>query len=187
MRFSRDQKLGMFFLLFSVLLVFIWVPTDIDTGYIEKVRRQISIGDSLAPTIAGAFLMIGGLGLIVFGGQAGETQEPTDLVALGFAALLFAVYFVSFVVMLYLGPLLVSVSNLISGEELEYRLLRDTVPWKYIGFFFGGTIAIAGTISLLEGKFVLRTLLVALIAVFAIIAVYDFPFDDLLLPPNGDV
>ena len=75
MHLSKDQKLGVFFVAFAVLLVFIWVPLDVDTGYIETVRRQVSIGDALAPTIAGAFLLIGGLGLLLFGGTAGEADE----------------------------------------------------------------------------------------------------------------
>ena len=89
--------------------------------------------------------------------------------------------------MLYVGPALVWTSNLVTGAEQEYRLLRDTVPWKYAGFAVGGTLAITVTVSLLERRFSLRALLVGLIAVAAMIAVYDLPFDDLLLPPNGDV
>ena len=187
MALSRDQKLGVFFLLFAALLVFVWIPFDVETGYIEKVRRQVSIGDALAPTVAGVFLLIGGLGLLIFGGRPKETEEPTDFVALRFAALLFAVYFASFLVMLFVGPLAVAVSNMVTGAEQEYRLLRDTVPWKYLGFAVGGTLAVTATVSMLEGRFSVRALLVGVVAVAAMIAVYDLPFDDLLLPPNGDV
>lgn len=187
MQLSRDQDLGLVSLLFAALLVFVWVPLDVDSGYIEKVRRQISIGDALAPTVAGAFLLIGGLGLLLFGGKRGEIEEPIDFLALRFAGLLFAVYFVSFLAMLFVGPLAVLVFSLLSGAEQEYRLLRDTVPWKYLGFVAGGTLAVTTTVSLLEGRFTLRALLVGLVAVAAMIAIYDLPFDDLLLPPNGDV
>ena len=89
--------------------------------------------------------------------------------------------------MLFVGPLAVLVFSLLSGAEQEYRLLRDTVPWKYLGFIAGGTLAVTTTVSLLEGRFTLRALLVGLVAVAAMIAIYDLPFDDLLLPPNGDV
>ena len=183
---SRDQKLGVFFLTCSILLVFVWVPLDVDSGYIEKVRRQVSIGDALAPTVAGAFLFIGGLGLLLFGGHVGETDEPTDFIAIRFAALLFAIYFASFLLMLVVGPAAVAVLNLMTGSEQEYRLLRDTVPWKYLGFATGGTLAVSTAISLLEGRFSLRAVLIGLVAVTAMIAIYDLPFDDLLLPPNGD-
>jgi len=93
---SRDQKLGILFLIFAVFLVFVWIPLDVDTWYIEKVRRQVSIGDALAPTVAGVFLLIGGIGFLVFGGTPQEIEEPTD-----FVALLFVVYFISFLVMLF--------------------------------------------------------------------------------------
>ena len=187
MSLSKDRKLGVFCLLFAVLVVFAWVPLDVDSGYIERVRRQVVIGDALAPTVAGLFLMLGGLGLLVFGAAPHGGDTSTDRVALGFAGKLFAVYALSFVVMLYVGPALVWTSNLVTGAEQEYRLLRDTVPWKYAGFAVGGTLAITVTVSLLERRFSLRALLVGLIAVAAMIAVYDLPFDDLLLPPNGDV
>ena len=185
-KLSRDQKLGAIFVLFAALLVFVWVPLDVDSGYIEKVRRQVSIGDALAPTVAGVFLLIGGLGLLIFGGTHGALEEPTDLLAIRFAALLFLVYAASFTLMLFLGPVLVALSNLVTGGEQQYRLLRDTVPWKYLGFTIGGTLAVTMTISLLEGRFSVRALLTGLLAVAAMIAVYDLPFDDLLLPPNGD-
>lgn len=187
MQLSRDQKMGTVFVLFAVLLVFVWVPLDVDTDYLEKVRRQVSIGDSLAPTLAGFFLLIGGLGLLLFGADSKETEAPTDLLALRFAALLFLTYFVSFLLMLAVGPLIVWISNLTAGGEQEYRLLRDTAPWKYLGFATGGTLAVAGTISMLEGRATLRAFLTGLLAVAAMIAIYDLPFDDLLLPPNGDV
>lgn len=187
MQLSKDQKLGAFFLVCAALLVFVWVPSDVDSGFIEKVRRQVVIGDALAPTVAGAFLMLGGLGLLVFGGTGGQPDKGTDLQAVRFAGLLFAVYVASFMVMLYVGPLLVSVANLLSGEAQDYRALRDTVPWKYLGFGVGGTLAVSVTISLLEGRFSLRALLIGLLAVGGMIAIYDLPFEDLLLPPNGDV
>ena len=187
MQLSRDQKLGAIVILCAALLVLVWVPSDVDSGYIEKVRRQVSLGDALAPTVAGVFMLIGGLGLLVFGGRHDELEAPIDFLAIRFAALLFATYFVSFLVMLVVGPVVVSIANLFTGAEHEYRLLRDTVPWKYLGFVAGGTLAVTVTVSFLEGRFTLRALLIGLLAVAAMIAVYDLPFDDLLLPPNGDV
>lgn len=187
MRLSRDQRLGALLVLFAALLVFVWVPMDVDSGYIVKARRQVSIGDALAPTVAGVFLVIGGLGLLLFGGSRVEREEPLDVAAIRFAGLLFIVYFASFSVMLLVGPLAVSLLNFATGSEQEYRLLRDAAPWKYLGFAVGGTLAVASTVSLLEGRVTLRAVLVGLAAVAAMIVVYDLPFDDLLLPPNGDV
>ena len=69
----------------------------------------------------------------------------------------------------------------------EYRLLRDTVPWKYVGFASGGFVIVAGASSVVEGRFSRSAALAGIVAVLLIIALYDLPFDDLLLPPNGDV
>ena len=54
---SRSNLItGLIFLAFAALVAFVWVPLDVETGLVEKVRRRIMIGDSLAPTLA-AFLL----------------------------------------------------------------------------------------------------------------------------------
>jgi len=68
-----------------------------------------------------------------------------------------------------------------------YRLLRDTAPWKYIGFVLGGGTMTFCIVSFVEQRVTWRAVWVALAAVVGIIALYDLPFDDVLLPPNGDV
>ncbi|WP_419906996.1 hypothetical protein [Hoeflea sp.] len=178
--------LGICFAAFALLLIFVWIPLDTDTGLIEKVRRQVTIGDALAPTVAGLFLLIGGLILILFERNAPD-QPEIDLVNLGFMAVVFVLLASSFLVMRYGGPALVALVNLSRETPLEYRLLRDSAPWKYTGFFFGGTLMIGGLISLVEGRVTPRAVLTGVIAVLVMIAIYDLPFDDLLLPPNGDV
>lgn len=110
-----------------------------------------------------------------------------SLSAIAFTALLVAVICVSLVVMRYAGPAAVYLVNTVQGGELEYRLLRDTAPWKYIGFFLGGTMMISGIIMLVEGRVSTKALAAAILAVIVMIIIYDVPFDDLLLPPNGDV
>ena len=64
--------------------------------------------------------------------------------------------------------------------------MRDTVPWKYAGFFLGGSLLTAGLIIYCERRVAIRSVLVAFIIVSILIAILDLPFDDLLLPPNGD-
>ena len=167
------------------MLLFVWIPLDSDTGLIEKVRRQVAIGDALAPTIAGVFLLIGG-GLLMLLERNGDNQPAMDSNSVIFVGRVFAMLVLSFLVMRYAGPLAVELMNALQGSEREYRLLRDTAPWKWIGYVLGGTIAICGTISLTEGRFSPRALVVALLAIAALIAIFDLPFDDLLLPPNGD-
>ncbi|MDF2369316.1 MAG: hypothetical protein P1V21_00825 [Rhizobiaceae bacterium] len=176
---------GLVFSILALLLLFVWIPLDSDTGLIEKVRRQVAIGDALAPTIAGVFLLIGG-GLLMLLERNGDNQPAMDSNSVIFVGRVFAMLVLSFLVMRYAGPLAVELMNALQGSEREYRLLRDTAPWKWIGYVLGGTIAICGTISLTEGRFSPRALVVALLAIAALIAIFDLPFDDLLLPPNGD-
>ena len=176
---------GLFFAALALLLLFVWIPLDSDTGLIEKVRRQVAIGDALAPTVAALFLLIGGGLLMLLEGKR-DTPPAMDTASVKFVVRVFAMLVLGFLVMRYAGPLAVEVMNTVQGSDLEYRLLRDTVPWKWLGYVLGGTLAICGTISLTEGRFSLRALVVALLAIAAMIAIFDLPFDDLLLPPNGD-
>ena len=49
---SSNRLLGALFFGFSLCCLFLWIPYDIDTGWIETVRRRNVIGDSLAPAMA---------------------------------------------------------------------------------------------------------------------------------------
>ena len=178
--------LGLGVLIFAALLLGVWIPADVQTGLIEKVRRQVTIGDALAPTVSAIFLIISGA-LLVLTERNTEGQPAPSLRDLGFSALLLSVIVAGLLVMRLAGPAAVALVNLQQGTELEYRLLRDDAPWKYIGYLLGGSGMIAGVISLVEGRLRPRTLLIAGVAVVVMAAIYDLPFDDLLLPPNGDV
>ena len=178
--------LGWSVVVFSLLLVFVWIPLDTETGIVERVRRQVIIGDSMAPMIAGIFLLVGGALLLSFERNASD-QPKIDPLNLGIVVLIATVLAAGFLVMRFAGPVAVELNNLVTGEDLEYRLLRDTTPWKYMGYFLGGVLSITGIISLAEGRLSVRAAIVAICAVLAMIAIYDLPFDDLLLPPNGDV
>ena len=174
--------LGLVLVAFALGLLWIWIPLDTDSGYIEKVRRQVTIGDAAAPSLAALFLLLGGALLILVERRADDQPalRRHNILFLGaFGGLLV----LSLVVMRFAGPL---AAALLAGDT-EYRLLRDEVPWKYIGFVLGGTLLIGGGIAMIERRLTLRTVLLALVIAVAIMLVYDLPFDDLLLPPNGDV
>ena len=137
---------------------------DTETGLIEKVRRRLVVGDALAPTVAAVFLAIGGIVLIVF--ERSKTHQPyVSSRNLRFVGAICLLLVISLSVMRYAGPVAVWIANLMNSEPLEYRLLRDTAPWKYIGYFFGGTMMITGLISLVESKFTWRALRIAVGAV----------------------
>ncbi|WP_137701959.1 hypothetical protein [Marimonas lutisalis] len=169
----------------ALVLALVWVPLDSGSGLIVKVRRQVTIGDALAPTLAAGMIAIGGL-LLLFQ-RGAEGQGGLSRANLAFLLRFLLLCAAGFAIMRWAGPLAVAGANLVSDETLSYRTLRDTAPWKYIGFFLGGTFLIAGMIVQIEGRLSRRAVVIAVLAVAALIALYDLPFDDLLLPPNGDV
>jgi len=176
-------------LAFSIIGLFIWIPLDVETGYLEKVRRSVALGDSLAPAVAMAVIALGGI-LLLIESRSQTTASPSDSKQLSFhqhgvyAVKLFLVFVVFVVLVRYTGPLLV---NLWPDIEGPYRLLRDTVPWKYAGFILSGVFFITLVSSWTTHGFRWRYIVVALLICAVIISLYDLPFDDLLLPPNGDV
>lgn len=182
--------LGWIALLASGIILFIWIPLDVDTGIIEKVRRQVILGDAFAPSIAAALIGLGGL-LILFErkNSSADANQPeahrgATLNDLKHSFILLGIASVSLILMRYTGPMVLGV---IEGSDAEYRLLRDTAPWKYIGFVTGGMCLIVSLIAFTERRLRWQHFLIALLAVLALIAFYDLPFEDLLLPPNGDV
>lgn len=180
-RFDRANLiLGIGFAFAALVIALVWVPVDTTTGLVEKVRRQIIIGDALAPTTAAGFLLLGGV-LVAFFERAENARRLSGR-NLVFLVLLLANLAIAFSVMRWLGPALATLLT-----EEGYRPLRDTAPWKHIGFLVGGSMLIAGLIGLVEGRLTLRGALIGLAAAIALIAIFDLPFDDLLLPPNGDV
>lgn len=180
-RFERANViLGAITVAVALGIAFVWVPADSATGLIETVRRQVAIGDALAPTLATAFLLIGGL-MVMLLERPGNARHLTGRNLL-FLCVLCGIIVVSFLIMRWTGP---AVAVLLTDEG--YRPLRDTAPWKYIGFVTGGTALIAGLIALVEGRVTWRGVVCGVGAAIALIVVYDLPFDDLLLPPNGDV
>ncbi len=164
----------------ALVVAVLWVPLDTTTGMIEKVRRQVTIGDALAPTVAATFVGLGGLLVALF--ERPENAHRITWRNAWYLIVFLGIVAVSFAVMRWLGPALAGLLT-----ENGYRPLRDTTPWKYVGFLVGGAGMITALIVLVEGKVTLRAILVGLAAAIALIILYDLPFDDLLLPPNGDV
>lgn len=170
---------------FALLLALVWVRYDSGSGLILKVRRQVTIGDALAPTMAAVIIGLGGI-LLFF--QSKDADQPR-LSARNTAFLLrfLLILVVGFALMRWTGPFAIWVANIITDADLTYRALRGTAPWKYLGFFIGGTFLITTLIASTEGRLTRRNTMIGVVAILALIALYDLPFDDLQLPPNGDV
>ena len=174
---QKDKLLAIFFILTALLIIFIWVPMDTGTALVEKVRRKYTIGDALAPTVAGVILLMGGLMLWL---RPSSDPSITRQHVIWMACLL-GVFTLSLLLMRYAGP---AVTMLLGAE---YRPLRATPPWHYIGFLVGGTILIGGLTGLVERRLSANHFIIGFIATLVVALLYDLPFDDLILPPNGDV
>ncbi|MCY3994766.1 MAG: hypothetical protein OXF07_01365 [Rhodobacter sp.] len=180
-RSITNHVLGIGCIAASLTAIFLWIPSDTSTGLVETVRRQVSVGDALAPTVAAGFVLAGGALVHHRDGTASAKTRVTPG-NLRFLVVLLSILAVSHAVMRWAGP---AAAGLVTEEG--YRALRNTIPWKHIGFFLGGSLLVTGLISSVEGRVTVRSILIGALATLAMIAVYDLPFEDLLLPPNGDV
>lgn len=183
---NTNHLLGLIAIAVGLIAVIIWVPMDTGSGIAEKVRGKYRIGDAFAPTVAFGVLIFAGLLTLL------ETRHKHEAPQLrgthfAFAVILLGLFALSLGLMRWAGPLAVSLLSAGSETSLSYRDLRDTAPYKYIGFMCGGATMVAAFISLSARTFKWRFLLVGAAATLAMIVVYDLPFEDLLLPPNGDV
>lgn len=177
---QANTLIGLFCIIAALLIVFVWVPFDSTSGIVERSRGKYIIGDGLAPTVAGVFILISGLMLLFLENNAAKQPFLTKS-NLQYLGVMLSIFVGGAIIMLYAGPLAVSLLT-----EEEYRLMRDAVPWKYLGFVLGGTTIVTGMISIVEGRLSLRNIAIGFAATFVMIVLYDLPFDDLLLPPNGD-
>lgn len=180
-RVNGDVILGAAMVVLSVIALMLWVPMDTGSGIVEKTRGSMRIGDALAPTIG--FCLLGFAGLIlVFEACVIGSTACLDRRDMAFILAVFGIFLVSMLLMRWSGPL---AAGLLSEDS--YRNLRDMLPWKYLGFVIGGSFMIGTLISLVNRRLTPKAYLLGIAMSFALAAVYDLPFDNLLLPPNGDV
>lgn len=173
----------------GVLAILFWIPNDIETGMVETFRRQTTMGDAFLPVLtAYAVLICAAIQLTI---AIFRREDPTAIttgfdirspVVIGGVLLIVAV---SLVLVFWTGPLAVA---LFGPDDLEfgYRQARDSFPWKYVGYVVGGFVMIFALTSLIEGAIRLRRAVSSILAVLFLILVFDVPFENILLPPNGD-
>lgn len=187
-----NLALGLIFTAFALLTLLIWIPNDIETGIVEKVRRRVEVGDAMFPAVVATALLVVGALLSITSAwdmrQGGSNDSDGRLTLANGRHLvwLITVVAISLALMTWTGPLVVAAFNAFGADLGSYRELRDTMPYKYLGFVLGGLFLVCGLITAIEGRPRLNALLTAVGAVVALILLYDLPFDDLLLPPNGD-
>ena len=187
-----NLALGLIFTAFALLTLLVWIPNDIETGIVEKVRRRVEVGDAMFPVVVATALLVVSALLAVTSAwdmRRGEAEDNDGRLTLAngrHLIWLIAVVAISLALMVWTGPVVVAAFNAVGADLGSYRELRDTAPYKYLGFVLGGLFLVVGLISAIEGRPGLKAAITAAGTVAALILLYDLPFDDLLLPPNGD-
>lgn len=172
---------------FALATLIFWIPADIESGVVETFRRRVIIGDALAPTVVA-------IGMLAVAGPLAATEllrprresAPFDGQSVAFVVRIVAAIALALALMVYTGPLTVDAINAAGGDIGSYRQLRDTVPYKYLGYLAGGTVMVGGIVAVVEQRLTRGAAVAAVLAVLVHIVLYDLPFDDVLLPPNGD-
>lgn len=180
-KLSSDRWLSLLVFAFALVLLFVWIPLDTETGLLEKLRRRVLIGDALGPTVAGCVLLLGAVLTWLRPDPRAPRLRSENLRWIAALTLVFAL---SLALMRHLGPLVGSLT------DTGYRPLRNTLPWKYIGYITGGTLmvaALSGMAQPAQKRRLWALLLTGFCAATLIALAYDLPFEDLLLPPNGDL
>lgn len=170
----------------AALVLFVWIPADTQTAMIETFRRQTYLGDAFLPSLAAAGMLVAAAGQLAVTWRRRDVRSESrlvDHVTVTFFVLFSAIVGASLALMFWAGPLL---WDLLGNGERSYRQMRDTVPWKFVGFILGGMVMVGGIITLLEGQLRVRTVVLAAVFVAVLILIFDVPFDTILLPPNGD-
>lgn len=196
--------LALFCIAFAAFALLYWIPTDIETGVLEKERRVWVIGDGMGPFFLSVCMIILSV-IMAFGslrvllrGEPAPDAGPLKEVALGdidgglsaenftFLFRVLAIVIASMLLINWVGPLTAMGLKAIGHDVGTYRQLVATVPYKYLGFIAGGFVMVFGLISMIVGRMTMAGFLTAVFTIAALIILYDVPFDQLLLPPNGD-
>ncbi|MEZ5728675.1 MAG: hypothetical protein R3E48_12140 [Burkholderiaceae bacterium] len=199
-RYRWTIGLGGFSLALGAILLVLWIPVDVETGVVETIRRQTTIGDAMAPTVVAWALVLIGLALGWEGlierrraRDARHADEPRraatgiDADNLRYLLILALTLTTSLLLIRHLGDAAVALANLFGAQFDGYRDLRATRPWLYVGFFGGGFTMVFTLMCVASRRVGWQMAVLAAIAVAVMALAFDLPFDKLLLPPNGDV
>lgn len=182
---SSNRLLGALFLAFALCCLLLWIPNDIDTGLVESVRRRNVIGDSLAPAVATILTAIAAISLMR------QSQNDAPFQNKGNWHIVFVLFIIILTVTLlfmrFAGPLLVNFATLFTQDDMTYRNLRNIRPLKYVGFVGGGTFLLCCFSHFMDRSLTYKRALLFLVISTVIALLFDLPFEDILLPPNGDV
>lgn len=188
---KTELVLGAIFLGLGLVVVFAWAPLDSETAMIETFRRQTTMGDAFLPTVAGALMVVCAVVHLIMNYRRADLFDtenpPIDGNDLAFLLQLSGITALSIALFYWAGPLAVALFAQGDGSEtVTYRQMRSTYPYKLIGFVMGGFSLVFFTTALIEGRVKTIRIFSSLIVVAVLIAIFDLPLDNVLLPPNGD-
>lgn len=182
---SARVMLGATAIAVALLLWLVVIPAGAPGEMIEVVRRRARIGDSAMPSLAALFIALGGLVLIL------ERGGPPFLKAVPVWPLIFAtVLTAASLAFLHVGDGLVSLMRAVWPDLSDFRALRMTLPWAWVPFLIGGAVLVAPLVIATEHLPVRRwpaAFAYGAIVAFAIAAFLTLPFEDVLIPPQGDL
>ena len=182
---ASNRLLGALVFALALSCLLLWIPRDIDTGWVETVRRRNVIGDSLAPAVAMILTAIAAVALMRHSHEDDRFQNQGKWhIIFGFFIVVFTL---TLLLMRFAGPLLVYLANFMTGDDLTYRNLRNIRPLKYVGFVGGGTFMLCCLSHFMDRSLSYKRALLFLAISIVIALFFDLPFEDILLPPNGDV
>jgi hypothetical protein len=169
----------------ALALWLIIIPAGAPGEMIEVVRRRARIGDAAMPALAALFIAFGGL-VLVF--ERGGT--PILRAVPVWPALFAAVIAVASLAFLHVGDGIVAVARMVWPDLSDFRSLRMTLPWAWVPFIIGGALLIAPLVIASERLPARRGLAAfgfgAAVAL-AVAAFLTLPFEDVLIPPQGDL
>ena len=183
-QFSSDRFIGILLCLAALSALFVWIPLDTETGMVEAVRRRLVVGDALAPSVAAALCLVFALYMAIWSRQTLPKLETRAFLSI---LTYIAVILAALLLMRLVGPVSIEFVNLLSSETLSYRALRANVPVKYLGFVAGGTVLISALSIYVDSRLSWRRIGMSFLIALFLALLFDLPFEDIILPPNGDV
>jgi len=182
---SARVMLGAAAIAVALLLWLIVIPAGAPGDMIEVVRRRARIGDSAMPSLAALFIALGGL-VLVFERGGPPITRAVPVWPLLFAAVITA----ASLAFLHVGDGLVALMRTVWPDLADFRSLRTTLPWAWVPFVLGGALLVAPLMIASEHLHARRwpaAFAYGALVALAIATFLTLPFEDVLIPPQGDL
>lgn len=182
-----EMGIGVVGLLFAIIALAFWFPHDIKGKFMEVTMAGVKEpGDAFFPIILTSIIAFFSVVQLIIGAlQTSYGQKSFGYIStrnIGYLAILFLIISIGLALMYWMGPLFVAML----GVAKSYRLLVDTIPYKYIGFLTGGFLITFSIITWAEGRVRKRSAVVSVLLLLILISIFDLALNNIQLPPNAD-